>query len=123
MAAGVNRYKTDLREMFFTLFEQFGYGEVAGKKPYEAWGADEAKAVIDATYRFAREVGGTLNASADREGCRLEGGQVKTPKGFKEAWKGLYEAGVKSIAVSPDHGGQGAPQMIHVLVEEMLSGA
>ncbi|MHB8874151.1 MAG: acyl-CoA dehydrogenase [Myxococcaceae bacterium] len=123
MAAGINRYKTDLREMFFTLFEQFGYGEVAGKAPYEAWGPDEAKAVLDATYRFAREVTGPLNASADHEGCRLEGGQVKTPKGFKEAWKGLYEAGFKSIAVSPDHGGQGAPQMIQVLVEEMLSGS
>ena len=27
MSAGVNRYKTDLREMQFVLFEQFGYDE------------------------------------------------------------------------------------------------
>ncbi len=123
MAAGVNRYKTDLREMTFTLVEQFGFNEIAGKAPFEAWGADEAKAVLESTYRFVREVLGPINATADREGCRLENGQVKTPKGFKEAWKALYEAGYKTLSLSPERGGQGAPKMLQVLVEEMLSGS
>ncbi|MFP2900070.1 acyl-CoA dehydrogenase N-terminal domain-containing protein [Corallococcus sp. 4LFB] len=56
MSAGINTYKTDLREIFFTLFEQFGFGQVAGQAPYDAWGPDEAKAVLTETYRFAREV-------------------------------------------------------------------
>ena len=31
MAAGINRYKADLRELNFVLLEQFGLGEVVGK--------------------------------------------------------------------------------------------
>jgi alkylation response protein AidB-like acyl-CoA dehydrogenase len=123
MSAGINTYKTDLREIFFTLFEQFGFGQVSGQAPYEAWGPDEAKAVLTETYRFAREVLGPLNSVGDREGCRVENGSVFTPTGFKDAWKKLYEQGFKTVAVDPEHGGQGAPMMLQVTVEELLSGA
>ncbi len=120
MAAGVNRYLADLRELEFVLFEQFGLTELLGKPPFEAWGPEEVKAVLDQSYRFAREVLGPLNASGDREGCRLEAGAVITPKGFKDAWRQLYEAGFKSLSVSPAHGGQGAPNMLYGIIEELL---
>lgn len=123
MAAGLNWYKADLRELSFVLLEQFRLGELLGKAPYEAWGEDEAKAVLDAAYRFAREVLGPLNASGDREGCRIEAGQVRTPRGFGEAWKQLYENGFKTLGVPAEHGGQGAPAALTALVEEILSGA
>jgi hypothetical protein len=123
MSAGINTYKTDLRELFFTLFEQFGFSQVAGQGAFEAWGPDEARAVLQETYRFAREVLGPLNATGDREGCRLENGSVFTPKGFKDAWNKLYEQGFKTVGVDPDHGGQGGPMMLQVLVEEMLCGS
>src|SRR5262249_47051298 len=110
-------------EMRFLLFEQFKLGELLGQPPFEAWGADEVNMVLDGAYEFACQVLGPLNASGDREGCRLEGGQVRTPTGFKEAWDKLYEGGWKTLHVSPDHGGQGAPASLYVLVEEMLSGA
>lgn len=123
MSAGINWYKADLREMSFVLFEQFGFGRIAGSAPFENWGPVEATAVLSETYRFAREVLGPLNGSGDREGCRIEGGSVKTPKGFKDAWKQLYESGFKTVSAHPDHGGQGGPMMLQVLIEELLSGA
>ena len=123
MPAGLNWYKADPRELSFVLLEQFKLGELLGKAPYEAWGEEEAKAILEAAYRFAREVLGPLNAAGDREGCRIEGGQVKTPKGFQDAWKQLYENGFKSLGVDAEHGGQGAPRALVVLVEELLSGA
>jgi len=43
-------------------------------------GVDEVEAVLERDYRFVREVLGPLNSTADREGCRLENGQVVTPK-------------------------------------------
>jgi alkylation response protein AidB-like acyl-CoA dehydrogenase len=121
--ASVNRYKADLRELQFVLLEQFGFAEVVKRAPFENWGPDEAKAVLEETYRFARDVLGPLNASGDREGCRLEAGQVRTPAGFKDAWTQLWETGFKTISAPVEHGGQDAPQMMHVLVEEILSGA
>jgi hypothetical protein len=119
----INRYKADLREYTFLLFEQFKLGELLGKPPFEAWGEEEVRTSLAECYRFAREVLGPLNVVGDIEGCRLEGGKVITPKGFKDAWKKLYEAGWKAIGVSPEHGGAGAPGAVQALIEEMLSGS
>ena len=45
----INRYKADLREISFLLFEQFKLDELLGKAPFEGWGEDEVK--IDARPR------------------------------------------------------------------------
>lgn len=119
----INRYKADLREVNFLLFEQFKLGELLGKAPFEAWGEDEVRTSLTECYRWCREVVGPLNATADAQGCKLENGAVKTPDGFKAAWKSLYEAGWKSIAVDPHYGGAGAPHSLQVMIEELLSGA
>ncbi len=79
--------------------------------------------VLEESYKFCCEVLGPLNSVGDRAGCRLEDGAVKTPPGFKAAWDKLYEAGWKTLSVSPDHGGQGAPHSLTAIVEEFLSGA
>ena len=123
MAAGINRFRADLREIHFVLAEQFRFGEIAGHGPFKDWDVELAKAALEQCYRFATEVGGPLNASADREGCRLENGQVITPRGFREAWKQLYEMGLKSVSANPEYGGQGAPRMLHVALEELISGS
>jgi alkylation response protein AidB-like acyl-CoA dehydrogenase len=119
----INRYKADLREMFFLLFEQFALADLLGKEPFAAWGEEEVRQSITECYRWVREVSGPLNPTGDSEGCTIENGQVRTPSGFKDAWKKLYEAGWKSIAVSPEHGGAGAPHSVQLMIEELLSGA
>jgi alkylation response protein AidB-like acyl-CoA dehydrogenase len=122
MAKGINRYKADLRELFFVLFEQFKFAEYAGKGAFEGWDEETAKAIIKETYRFASEVLGPLNAVGD-QGCRLVDGQVLTPPGFQDAWKSLYEAGLKQIAAPKEFGGQGAPYSLYSVIEELTSGA
>lgn len=119
----INRYKADLREFTFLLFEQFKLGELLGKAPYEGWGEEEVRTSISECYRFSREVLGPLNVVGDIEGCKLKDGQVVTPTGFKDAWKKLYEAGWKAISVPPELGGAGAPHAVQVVVEELLSGS
>jgi len=119
----INRYRADLREMQFLLFEQFKIDELLGKSAFDGCGADEIRSTLSEAYKWMREVVGPLNATADAEGCRLENGSVKTPRGFKEAWQKLYEAGWKSLGVDPHYGGAGAPKSLQILVEEMLSGA
>ncbi len=123
MSVGINRYKADLRELFFVLFEQYDFNAFAGKGPFEGWDEDTARSVLKETYRISTEVLGPLNSSGDREGCKVVDGRVITPKGFKEAWKQLYEAGLKQISVAPEFGGQGAPNALYALIEELTSGA
>src|SRR5688572_22333508 len=104
MSSSINRYRVDLRELFFVLFEQFGFSEVVAKEPFSTagWNEDTARAVLTETARFAKDVLGPLNASGDREGCKLVDGKVIVPQGFHEAWKQLYEAGFKVVSVAPE---------------------
>ncbi len=120
----INRYKAELRDFEFILFEQFKLQEsVLGQGVYSEWDADQVKVSLAECYRFVKEVTGPLNAIGDAEGCKIVDGRVKTPTGFKEAWTKLYEAGWRSIGVSPEHGGAGGPYALMVLVEELLSGS
>ena len=119
----INRYKADLREFSFVLFEQFGIKNILGQGPFEAWGEEEVRSSIAECYRFVREVTGPINVIGDTEGCRIENGSVKTPRGFQDAWKKLYEAGWKSVAAPTEHGGAGAPSSVVTCVEEMLCGS
>ncbi len=121
--ASQNRYRADLREMKFLLFDQFRVGELLGKAPFEAWGVEEASMVVDQTYKFVCDVIGPLNAVGDRVGCKLENGNVITPEGFKEAWKQVYESGIKGVGIDPEYGGQGAPLALTILIEELVGGA
>ena len=119
----INRYKANLRELGFLLFEQFGLQEILGKGVFEAWGKDEVSSSIAECYKWCQNVTGPLNATGDIEGCRIEDGRVKTPTGFKEAWKKLYEAGWQTIGASEEFGGAGAPRALMLMVQELMSGA
>ncbi len=119
----INRYKANLRELNFLLFEQLGMETLLGKAPYEAWGPDEVKSSLDECYKWVKDVIGPLCASADAEGCRIEDGRVKTPTGFKQAWDKLFASGWQTVGASEEFGGAGAPKAVMVLVQEMLSGA
>src|SRR5262249_834888 len=118
-----NYYKADLRDLKFLLFEQFRLDELLGKPPFEHWGREECEAVIEQVYEWVKETTGPLNSSGDTEGCRLENGAVRTPAGFKEAWKSLYAAGWRGLAVEERFGGQGGPFSLAIACEEMHCGA
>jgi alkylation response protein AidB-like acyl-CoA dehydrogenase len=123
VAQTVNRYKADLREIEFVLFEQLKLQELLGKPPFENWGLEEVELVLPEVYRFACEVSGPLNAVGDQEGCKLIDGHVKAPSGFREAWQRLNEAGWGTLSAEPEYGGQGAPRTLGAVVTEMLSGS
>ncbi len=123
MSHAQNRYKADLREFRFLLFEQFHLEQLLGQAPFADWGPDEVKMVLDECYRYATEVVGPLNGKGDVEGCRLESGQVKTIEEFKGAWKALYEQGWRVLSVPVELGGQGAPTTLQAAAEELMSGA
>jgi alkylation response protein AidB-like acyl-CoA dehydrogenase len=118
-----NQYKSNLRDVSFLLFEQFKLDELIGKAPYANWGKEEVVAVLEEAYGWAQKYLGPYNRSGDEEGCRLENGQVHVPDGFKVAWKALWEAGWRTLAVEESHGGQAGPMTLALMVEEFMSGA
>ncbi|MFI5305902.1 MAG: acyl-CoA dehydrogenase [Polyangiales bacterium] len=123
MAQAINRYRADLRELQFVVFEQLRLQELLGKPPFQAWGRDEVELVLAEVHRFACEVSGPLNRTGDEEGCRLIDGQVRAPAGFAEAWKKLHEAGWAVLSADAEFGGQDAPLTLQALANELLSGS
>lgn len=123
MAQPINRYKTDLRDFAFLLFEQFKLQDVLGAEPFSDWDEDTCNTVLAQVYEFAKTVTGPLNRVGDTQGCRLEDGRVITPEGFKDAWTKLYDAGWRVLGVSSEYGGMDAPTSVAVLSDELLSGS
>ena len=96
----INRYKADLRELQFLLFEQFKLERAARQGARSRRGARTRCRVVarrSATAGCARS-SARSTPSATPRAASVEDGRVITPTGFKEAWKSLYEAGWKPIA-------------------------
>ena len=123
MSQGINRYKADLREVRFRLYEQFKLGDLLGKGPFEDWDEEAVNMVMEETYQFCCDKIGPTNSVGDETGCRLENGKVYTPPGYKAAWDALNEAGYRGVALPAEWGGAGAPFAVGAACEEFLAGA
>ncbi|HVI50711.1 MAG TPA: acyl-CoA dehydrogenase C-terminal domain-containing protein [Candidatus Sulfotelmatobacter sp.] len=113
-------YKAPLRDMRFVLYELHGGEDLCKLPGLEDMTPDLLDPVLEEAAKVCEEVLHPINRSGDEEGCTWDNGVVRTPKGFKEAYKLFCEAGWTSLACDPAFGGQGMPQMINTLVSEMI---
>src|SRR3954471_4675146 len=70
---------------------------------------DVVDAILGEAARFAAAELDPLNQPADRIGSVLQNGIVRTPPGFREAYRRYVEAGWMGLQCDPDYGGQGVP--------------
>ena len=116
-------YTAPLRDMRFLLDELVGAERLRALPGCEEVGPDLIDPVLEEAARFCAEVLLPINRSGDEEGCSLENGVVRTPKGFPEAYRAFCEGGWTSLGADPAYGGQGLPRSIGMLVEEMICSA
>ena len=112
-------YDAPLRDMRFVLQELHDTASLARLPGLEEVTPELLDTVLEEAARFILKELLPLNASGDAEGCHYSDGVVTTPKGFKEAYKGFVESGWGALNASPEYGGQGLPEAIGKLVEEM----
>ena len=116
----MSTYRAPLAEMQFVLNELAGLEQVSKLPGFEEAAPDVVSAILDEAAKFATDVLDPLNWSGDREGAKLrDDGTVKTPAGFRDAYWKFCENGWNGLSKSPDHGGQGLPQIVATAVEEM----
>ncbi|MCJ1960517.1 acyl-CoA dehydrogenase C-terminal domain-containing protein [Novosphingobium mangrovi (ex Hu et al. 2023)] len=116
-------YEAPLRDMAFVLNELHaddGFGDLEALSEFTP---DLTGAILEEAAKVAQEVLLPLNRSGDIEGCTLENGVVRTPKGFKEAYDMFREGGWCALASDPEWGGQGLPEAVNKLTEEMICSA
>ncbi len=114
-------YRAPLDDMRFLMHEVFDFdGVVASLPGFEDASRDLVDAVLEEGAKFCEKELLPLNLSGDAEGCVLENGAVRTPKGFREAYQRFAEAGWTSMACAPEYGGQGLPKSLHLMLEELI---
>ncbi len=80
-----------------------------------------ANAILEEMAKFSKNVILDLNRSADEEGgAEFNQGEVKTPRGFKEAFQQFAQGGWIGLGANEAWGGQGMPKMLTVLADEMI---
>ena len=84
---------------------------------------DFTGAVLEEAGKVASEVLAPLNQVGDVEGCVLENGVVRTPKGFQEAFDAMRDGGWTAMDCDPDYGGQGLPYIMHTAAQELFVSA
>ncbi len=109
-------YSPPVKEMLFILHDVLGF-------EHEELDLETCEAVLDEAAKLASGVLAPLNKSADEQGAILEGGQVKTAKGFKEAYQSYCEGGWNAVPFDPEYGGQGLPWALAFPIQEMWQGA
>jgi alkylation response protein AidB-like acyl-CoA dehydrogenase len=120
----MSAYHAPLREMNFVLNELAGLAQVAELPGFEEAAPDTVAAILDEAAKFATNVLDPLNVPGDREGAKLlADGSVKTPSGFKEAYRQFIENGWNGLTKNPEYGGQGLPHLVSTPVEEMWHSA
>ena len=116
-------YTAPLDDMRFLLREIAGLPEIATLPGYEEASDDLAEAILTEAGRLCREELAPLNRKGDIEGSVFENGVVRTPEGFKEAYRHYVEGGWNGLPFDPDYGGQGLPWALAIPVQEMLNAA
>ena len=119
-------YNPPLRDMHFVIHELLGAVDELKQIPaYGDLDADTVNAVLEEGGKFASKVLAPLNLVGDVQGCVLDKAthEVKTPDGFKEAYKQYTENGWSGLSADPEWGGQGMPQLVNQAIYEMMNSA
>ena len=119
----MSTYTAPLKDMRFVLNELAGLSEVAKLPGCEEATPDTVDAILEEAARFASGVLDPLNRSGDQEGSKWSDGEVRTPKGFRDAYRQFAEGGWNALPFEPDWGGQGLPKLVATPVDEMWTSA
>jgi alkylation response protein AidB-like acyl-CoA dehydrogenase len=116
-------YAAPVKDMQFVLEHVAGLDQIARLPGGEVAHPELVGQILTEAAALADEQLAPLNASGDREGSTLENGVVRTPQGWREAYRKYVDGGWNSVPFEPEFGGQGVPWLVATAVNEMWQSA
>jgi len=116
-------YRAPIDDMMF-LFEKLrDNSHYNSLEKYKEVNSDLAKDILEQAAKITENLILPLAKAGDETPAKLENGVVRTPPGYKKAYKKFIEDGWVSLSCDPEYGGQGMPNTIKTFFDEMLSSA
>ncbi len=116
-------YSAPIDDMMF-LFEKLRDNpHYNALEKYKEVNPDLAKDILEQAAKITENLILPLAKVGDETPVTFENGVVRTPPGYKEAYKKFIEDGWVSLSCNPEYGGQGMPKTISSFLDEMLSSA
>ena len=116
-------YRAPVDDMMF-LFEKLrDNSHYNSLEKYKEVNPDLAKDILEQAAKLTENLILPLAKAGDETPAKLENGVVRTPPGYKEAYKKFIVDGWVSLSCDPEYGGQGMPKTISSFFDEMLSSA
>lgn len=118
----MSEYQYPIKDILFSLQS---VARIERLTPYleDSIDNDLLDAILGEAGKLSEQVIAPINASGDKEGSRVENGEVIEAKGFKEAFKAYSEGGWIGLSGDPQYGGQGLPSYIATAVNEGVQAA
>ena len=121
----MSHYKSNLRDIFFNLFEVLDRDAVLGRDPYADLDHDTAVALLREVDVLARTRLAASFSDGDGEALHFDPAthSVRLPEAFKKSFRELMESGIYQLELPADLGGQATPPSIQWAVNELITGA
>ena len=121
----IHHYQSNLRDIFFNLFEVLRVQEASfGKAPYANMDEDTARDALSAYEKLATTTIAESFVESDRVPLALDkDGNVTLPPGLHKSLQAFYEAGWQNLELPEELGGFGAPPSLVWAGFEMTAGA
>ena len=116
-------YRAPVDDMMF-LFEKLrDNSHYNSLEKYKEVNSDLTKDILEQAAKITENLILPLAKAGDEIPAKFENGIVRTPPGYKEAYKKFIDDGWVSLSCDPEYGGQGMPKTISSFFDEMLSSA
>lgn len=112
-------YTAPVDDYVFLLFDLHKIDQYKDLPNYGDLDRDLVRDVLSGAGKFCSEVLQPLNQVGDEHGCSFENGVVRTPPGFKQAYKQFCEQGWNRLSAPESMGGAQMPLIVTFAVTEM----
>ncbi|MEN2978049.1 acyl-CoA dehydrogenase [Tistrella bauzanensis] len=116
-------YTAPIRDMRFVMREIVDIEGLSQLPGCDAATPDTVDAILEEAGKLAGGVIAPLNRTGDQTGSTIENGVVRTPEGWRDAYRQFVDGGWNSVPFEPEFGGQGLPMAVASACAEMWNSA